>query len=799
MNKYISLLVIASGLFFACLPTYAQSGDGMGKKTYSKNVSNEHLEKENNSQPASIIHDLSSYPGLKKTDANLVGHVIDAKTKEHLPYINVAVKGTTIGHLTDQTGHYFLKNLPVGRFVVVFSSIGYKTLEVPFTFKKGETRNLKVALKQDAVALDGVVVSANRNATKRRLAPALVNVVSLETFENTNSPTLAEGLHFQPGVRVETDCQNCGFTQVRINGMDGPYTQILMDSRAIFSALTGVYGLEQIPATMVERIEVMRGGSSALFGASAIAGTINIITKEPIRNSGSLSHNITSIDRSGSFDNQTSLNLSLVTDDHKAGIYLFGQNRKRSGYDYDGDSYTEVPELESTTLGFRSYLKTSDYSKLTVEYHHLGEQRRGGNKLSLPPHMADLCESIKHSIDGGGVTFDLFSPSETYKLSIYGSAQNTDRDSYYSGYGHTKGLSALAGAQYSYNFDKLWFMPATFTGGTEYSYESLEDESFEYDHSTDQKVNIASAYAQNEWKNDKWSLLVGARMDKHHFIDHVIVSPRANIRYNPSENINFRLGYSEGFRAPQAFDEDLHIGNVSERVSIIELDPNLKEERSSSWSLSADTYGSWGSWSTNFMIDAFYTQLSDAFILKEIGETDQFLINQRTNGAGAKVWGVNLEVKMAYRRLFSMQVGATLQRSMYDEKTTWSDDESLACRKMTRTPDVYGYMMMNYNPTKKLTIGLNGTYTGSMLVPHASISSDTQDQNVDSPEFFELGSKISYDIDLGQTLEVILSLGVNNVFDSYQDDFDQGSNRDSGYIYGPSLPRTYFMGCKINF
>ena len=106
---------------------------------------------------------------------------------------------------------------------------------------------------------------------------------------------------------------------MRINGLDGPYTQILLDSRPIFSALSGVYGIEQIPASMIERVEVMRGGGSALFGSSAIAGTINIITKEPMRNSGMLSHTITGIGDGDVFDNSTALNASLVTDDQRAG------------------------------------------------------------------------------------------------------------------------------------------------------------------------------------------------------------------------------------------------------------------------------------------------------------------------------------------------------------------------------------------------------------------------------------------------------------------------------------------------
>lgn len=266
-----------------------------------------------------------NHPELRKSDANIIGHILDKNTKEHLPYITVALKGTTIGTVTDATGHYFLKNLPEGNFVLEVSSVGYKTVRRNVTLKKGRTLEEDFEIEEDAVALDGVVVSANRNETTRRLAPTLVNVVDLKIFENTNSTTLAQGLSFQPGVRVESNCQNCGFQQVRINGLDGPYTQILLDSRPIFSALSGVYGIEQIPASMIDRVEVMRGGGSALFGSSAIAGTINIITKEPIRNSGMLSHTITGIGDGDAFDNSTSLNASLVTDDQRAGLYIFGR------------------------------------------------------------------------------------------------------------------------------------------------------------------------------------------------------------------------------------------------------------------------------------------------------------------------------------------------------------------------------------------------------------------------------------------------------------------------------------------
>ena len=749
------------------------------------------------------LHEHPEYPELRKSDANIVGHILDKNTKEHLPYITIALKGTTIGTVTDVTGHYFLKNLPEGNFVLEVSSVGYKTVRRNVTLKKGHTLEEDFEIEEDAVALDGVVVSANRNETTRRLAPTLVNVVDLKIFENTNSTTLAQGLNFQPGVRVESNCQNCGFQQVRINGLDGPYTQILLDSRPIFSALSGVYGIEQIPASMIERVEVMRGGGSALFGSSAIAGTINIITKEPIRNSGMLSHTITGIGDGDAFDNSTALNASLVTDDQRAGLYIFGQNRHRSAYDHDGDGYSEIPKIHGQTVGFRSFLKTTTYSKLTFEYHHMEEFRRGGDMLSRPPHEANVAEQTEHSINGGGMKFDYFSPDEKHRFNVFASAQHINRDSYYGGgqdpnaYGNTTDLNWMAGSQYVYSFGKCIFMPSDFTAGVEFNQDKLEDNMWGYNRTVDQKVNIGSAFVQNEWKNDRWGFLLGGRFDKHNLIDHLIFSPRANLRFNPNKDINLRLSYSSGFRAPQAFDEDLHVENVGGKVAMIELADNLKEERSQSLSASADVYRRFGAFQINFLIEGFYTKLSDVFALTDGEVVDGVLIRTRHNAPGARVMGLTLEGKMAYLSLFQLQAGVTLQQSRYDEPEKWSETAP-AEKKIFRTPNTYGYFTATYTPIKPLSLSLSGTYTGSMLVQHMAGYID-KDVAVNTRDFFDMGVKVAYDFKLYKSVDLQLSAGVQNVFNAYQNDFDQGVERDSGYIYGPAAPRSYFAGIKISY
>ncbi len=744
----------------------------------------------------------------KNTDANLYGHVIDPKTHEHIAYASVGVLGTTFGTTTDASGHYYLKNLPEGPLTIEVRALGYATKQATIELHGGQTEELNFEVVQSDIRMDEVVVSASRTATLRREAPALVSILDAALFEKTNASCLAQGLSFQPGVRIEDDCQNCGFTQVRINGLDGHYSQILVDSHPLFSALTGVYGLEQIPANMIERVEVLRGGGSALYGSSAIGGTINVITKEPLRSSAELSHTLTSLGSSNSYDNATLLNASLVSESGRAGICLFGQTRHRSGYDHDGDGFTELPQIQSQSVGMRSYFRTSAYSRITAQYHHIGEFRRGGDQLDRPAHEAFIAEQTDHAIDGGSLSFDLSSADRSNRLNLYTSFQNTARKSYYGSqqdqkaYGTTHDLTLAAGAQYIHAFRKLLFMRSELTLGAEYNYDDLHDQSLGYGIDTKQTVHIVGGYIQNEWKTQRWSLLVGGRLDKHNLVDHAIFSPRANVRFNPSKAVSLRLSYAGGYRAPQAFDEDMHIAIVGGKRVRIQLADDLKEERSHSVSLSADLVHQFGKVQTNLIIEGFYTRLNDVFSLRDLKETtvDGSSVKERYNGSGATVGGINVEGRAAFTRWFELQAGLTWQRSRYLEPESWSEDPTVPpVRRMFRTPDTYGYFTATFKPVKQFSIDASGTITGQMLVQHMAGSGTDRDVAVTTPRFCDVNLRAAYDLKIYKELTLQLFAGVQNLFSAYQKDFDQGTTRDSGYVYGPSLPRSWFVGAKIRF
>ena len=572
-----------------------------------------------------------------------------------------------------------------------------------------------------------------------------------------------------------------------------------MNSRPIFSALAGVYGLEHIPANMIDRVEVMRGGGSALFGSSAIGGTINIITKDPLTNSAQVSHTLTSMGISGALDNNTTFNASIVSNNSKAGLFLYGQSRYRDGYDHDNDGFTEVAQLKSQTIGMRSFLRTSDDTKLTVEYHNTREYRRGGDQLNQPPHLAMVAEQVDHDINAGEATYDWWLRDRNDHLSFFAALQNTARKSYYGSnmdpdaYGRTNDIVITAGTQWTHHISKFWFMPAELVAGLEYSFNRLHDVTIGYDHDILQKVNIYSGYLQNEWKNDTWGFLVGARLDKHTLIHNPIVSPRANIRYNPRRDVNLRLSYSTGFRSPQAYDEDFHVAIVGGERVVTVLAPNLKQESSQSFSVSADLYPTFGSVQTNFLIEGFFTDLRDVFALRQLDGLDENgnAVLERYNGSGARVMGINLEAKAFFSSHFDVQGGVTFQQSRYKKPEYWSDDPDVApVKKMFRTPDIYGYFTANWEITHSLKATLNGTATGPMLVQHLVGSGTDVDVAVKTQSFFDASFKLTYTLNLYKSLNLNISGGISNILNSYQKDFDKGDQRDSGYIYGPTLPRS---------
>lgn len=759
----------------------------------------------------------------EKEDLTVITGTIRCEGSE-VPFASVMVDGTTIGVASNADGAYELMNLPTGRIAVRVQAIGYAPEVRIVEVTLGQSIDLDFTLHEDNIGLETVVVTADRNAKNRQESSTIVNAIAPQLFERTAAVTLSEGLSFTPGLRLENDCQNCGFTQVRMNGMEGPYSQILINSRPIFSGLAGVYGLELIPANMIERVEVVRGGGSALYGSNAIAGTINLITKDPIRDAFQASVNQTIIgvgaDGEATSDFNANFNTSLVSSDFKSGLSVFGFHRKRDAYDANNDDFSEISELENNTIGLSAYRRTGKLSKFRLDYFHIEEQRRGGNDFDKLEHEADIAESVDHSINTGALTWDQFL-GEQNKLALYASAQHIHRDSYYgsnqdpSAYGETTDFAYSAGAQYFHNFGFAFFAPAQLIVGFEHNGDYLEDEKLPYfDPFTAQHVArmtisdqismSTGGYIQNEWSLESVSIGVGLRFDHYRIeddatsaekVDGSVLSPRINTMIDLTRNLQLRASFAKGYRAPQIYDEDLHIETSGARKVIHENDPNLKQEDSKSVSLSLNWMPKVSERQVEFLVEGFYTKLDNPFTnIYGSPDAEGMVVFTRTNATkGAYVAGVNLELNASVSDNFQLQSGFTAQQSRFKEAQEFEE------KRFQRTPDCYGYITFDWDLNDRICLASSNNFTGKMLVPYFGSNQEDPETGklITSKPFWDSGLKLSYELPFKNRVNMNLSCGMKNIFNSYQNDFDEGWDRDPGFIYGPMLPRTIYFGVKI--
>lgn len=774
------------------------------------NIGREH---EHNHIHPHNYHDRENVDKFKRNAIS--GHIFEYGSHEEIPFATIYIVEIADGVSAGDGGEFFIENLADGKYTLRVQCMGYATREVVMEVTGHQLKHIDIELDASSVQLDDVVVSASRNAVRRCEAPVVVNILNHQLFEKTNSTDLAQSLNYQSGLRVENSCQNCAFPQVRINGLEGPYSQVLINSRPVVSALSGVYALEQIPVNMIDRIEVVRGGGSALFGANAVGGTINIITKDPINNSFSFGTTISNMN-GDSWEEVANANVSLVSEDNTYGIALYECFRNRSPYDANDDDFSEVGKLKLNSFGVNAYYRPSMFSRLSLEYHTTNEFRRGGNKFDLEPFQTDITEQTQHSINSGGINYEQSWNEYKHRMLIYTSIQDIDRSSYYgaqqnpNAYGRTNDMTWVAGGMYTGKYNKVLFSPATFTAGVEYQSNSMHDVMVGYNRDMQQDVKIFGAFLQNEWNMKYFTLLAGVRFDNHNLIKDPILSPRVNLMYRPTDKFQARATWSTGFRAPQAYDEDLHITAVGGEGTLIRLADGLDPERSNSFSGSIDWVYNIGHWQANVLLEGFYTTLDDVFVLEDKGyDANGNAIKERRNGSGANVYGANFDFKIAHGNDISLQLGATWQRSEYKEPEQWSEDPNVtATKNMMRTPNMYGYFTLGGSPFRRFDWALSGVYTGRMYVPHYAPGevpeSDpfydtyiTQDELVHTPDFFDFNVKFNYTIPLNKQLNMQLSAGVKNIFNAFQKDLDCGGYRDSGYFYGPTAPRTYFAGIKF--
>jgi outer membrane receptor for ferrienterochelin and colicins len=528
-----------------------------------------------------------------------------------------------------------------------------------------------------------------------------------------------------------------------------------------------------------------------MYGPGAVGGVVNIIPREP-RESEALGY-VRAEDMDGVTNWSAGFSGSVSSQDKKSGFGFYGQNDHISEYDRNGDGFTDIGRRDLNAFGGRFVRHFGDDGKITLDYGHINEDRRGGDHLEKPPFKTEITEWIRSSRDA--VSFAVnnrIGNSCDYNVSV--SYANMNRKTYYGGggdpnaYGLTDNPLWVMGGQLNHYLGKH-----TLSWGVQHTADHLQDNHPGYDRVVNQHYRNSGLFLQDDWMLSKpLALIVGARIDKHSELNDAIISPRMALKYSPNSVVTVRGSASTGFLAPQVFDEDLHILIAGGEGQVIRNSDDLKEERSQSYTLGVEFTPRLGDGNLLFELNGFHTNLDDAFVLTEAQDdplTDQIEMT-RINGGGAHVTGAEITGGYMQGR-FEGQIGWIQQSAEYDEV------QDFDTKNFFRLPEGSAVGKLYWRDPDLVNAFVGIRYQDKMYMPHyAGWIDDDVLEHVDS--FFIVDASLSHRFWIDDD-QLTLTLGVRNLTDDFQEDLDLGADRDAGYVYGPRNPRTWYTSLKYGF
>lgn len=780
----------------------------------------------------------------EKTDAMLFGDVKSAKTQEHIPYSTILVKGTNIGTTTDGTGHYKLANLPVGKCIIVAQSMGYKSQEKEVIMEKGKEVVIFFELEEDVLNLEQVVVTGTRTKHYIKDVPVRTEVITANEIENKNACNLYQALEGTPGVRVEQQCQYCNFTMVRMQGLGAEHTQVLINGQPMYSGLAGVYGLQQLSTVNVDKIEVVKGAGSALYGSGAVAGAINIITKEPSFEPE------TNIDiQLGSYKtNKYAISSSMRNEKGNIGLNIFAERFSENAIDETGPGLTRKEVMNKdgisdrvmtnlTNAGFGLYIDNAflKNDKLIINGKSVFETRAGGTMIN---------DYYKNPLTDGteNIITDRYEASLNYNKKIKANSEinlslayinhnrNATNDSYLGDYmaTHNDSVPDLRNMRpYLANENSL---TSTLTFNTKIRKHSLivglqsfydkleesgmyvivdESSSFlgkSYRSVADKSAREFGLFIQDEWAiNDKLMIVPGVRLDNHHSgeeytsdqqvfettnfpktsFDETAINPRLAIKYELSEKFTFRANAGTGFRAPYGFSEDLHLCSGSPRVW---KSSDLNPETSRSYNISADYYGKNFRVSTNI----FRTDLKNKIGFVDADESIATLgyDYQWKNIDDAFVQGVELSIMANMAKNLDLGLDLTYNQGEYKNvRKDWIGTQyEKESKYISRFPTTTGNLKIEYSP-KTWTFSVTGNYQGNMYIDYYS-EDETKSKIKKTEPNMLFNARISKKLN-----QFKLYAGVNNIFNYIQ---NERHLDDAAFMYAPVYGTMFYGGIAIN-
>ena len=569
------------------------------------------------------------------------GRVFDKDAGEALPSVNIMIEGTKIGAATDMNGDFIIPNVRPGTHKLIASMLGYKTVAKRVTVDPGKTVMVEFNLRPTILKVEPIVVTATRAPRYIKDVPVRTEVITSQAIKDKGAGTLYEALNGSPGIRVEEQCQFCNFSMVRMQGLGPDHTQVLIDGQPVYSGLASVYGLQQLGTANIDRIEVVKGAGSALYGAGAVAGGINIITKKPSHNSNAKvgvefgSYNTNRYDFFAS-TRKNNIGVSLFAQKHGGDAIDETRDGESSGVVRKPDGISDRVKTDAVDAGF-SVVADSIFGndQVIATGKALHELRQGG-LLDDDTYENPFTEGTERIITNRYETELKYRKGFRYGNEInltFAYAyhhRNATNDGFLGDYmaTHNDSLPPLNEMRpylaeeklYAANLNYLHpiFGKHRLLAGLQYSYNRLkesgkyvivdEEDSLygtSYTSTSKKHADEIGVYLQDEISiSDVIEIVAGVRYDYHESedefrgsgkvapegvlpveYDETALNPRFAIKLSPHPSLTLRSSVGTGFRVPYGFSEDLHLCSGSPRVW---KGADLKPEKSISFNFSAD-------------------------------------------------------------------------------------------------------------------------------------------------------------------------------------------------------------------
>ncbi|WP_088324314.1 TonB-dependent receptor [Polaribacter tangerinus] len=619
-----------------------------------------------------------------------------------LPFANVYFKNTRVGTTTDQNGFYQLKNIPPGKYTLVFSSIGFKKLAFDITIVANEQITKNADLKgQDS--LKEIVITGTLRPVSKTDSPVPVEVYSKTFFKKNPTPSIFESLQNINGVRPQLNCNICNTGDIHINGLEGPYTFVLIDGMPIVSGLSTVYGLTGIPQALIERVEIVKGPASTLYGSEAVGGIINIITKK------TTNAPIISTDNMISSWSETNTDVSLRYNVSKKVNALLGINyfRYQNSIDNNHDNFTDVTLQQRISIFHKMNFQRKSKKLFSIATRYVYEDRWGGEMNWEKKYRGTNSVYGESIYTNRWETFGTYEFPSTENIRFQFSANGHYQDSFY-GTVNYDAKQLIGFGQLVYN--KQIGNKHNILFGVAYRYTFYDDSTF----ATAKKngitnnpsvVHLPGIFIQDEIAiNKQHTLLLGGRWD-YNSIHGTIVSPRINYKWNSKDNKNIvRLSVGNGFRVANVFTED-HAALTGART--VEFDGKLAPETSWNTNLNYVKKVTTENVFINIDASAFYTHFSNRILPDYETDTNKIIYANLKGYSVSK--GISLQTDLTFTNGLNINAGATLM----DVSITENNQKI----RQILTERFSGVWSISYRLNNNITIDYTGNLYGPMRLP----------------------------------------------------------------------------------